>query len=104
MSWLSVALNWGKVKEFFRKLIGESTHAIPLLEALERNDYAGGAAIIRQWGSVAEAVEQVAADLAALGVPREKVEEIFQRLAVAGLQGLDHLIPEEQVLKVVEMF
>jgi hypothetical protein len=120
MSWLSRILQVQSIKDEIGSRVAP---AVPLLEAMERNDIEGAVAIAQDYGDVkeflrrAEAEAKAVADAILAAIPpdlpaeaRAKIEELTAALPAlvignirggfpAIIRGLDEVIPEEAILK-----
>jgi hypothetical protein len=116
MSWLSVIL---KVQSIRDQLRTELPHVVPLLEAMQANDYTKASQEFMAFGEVQEFLNTLDAKADALAedllsrVPAEMQSAVREAMGDVGakikeeitgaipilLQGLDSVIPEESLLK-----
>jgi len=94
MSWLSEGVRWMRERaKIHQRVKEEAPDAIPLLDALAANDYQRAATVLLGYGDVEEVLARLPAGV------RQEVE----RSAPIILELLDHAIPEEAIIRILEL-
>lgn len=125
MLWLSQLLKGAKLLQVIAKVKEEAPHVVPLLEALEANDYDRAADVVLSYGDAHGAQELLAKEVGELtekivaALPTEMQdmvkellvgelstevqEKLLRAILSAGLKQADDLIPEEAILSALRV-
>ncbi len=125
MSWLSSMLKAGQILAVIQKVKEEAPDAVPLLNALEANDYEAAADVVLSYGDTQEMqaalAEEIEGGIGAVNgalpldlrpvvepILREALsvevqQKVLRAALVSGLEKADAIIPEEALLKALAL-
>jgi len=84
------------------RLAQEALDAVPLLKELAENDYGGAWEVAKGFGTMHDAIAEAEAILEQVGVPGDLAPQVLDAVGPFLMRGLDALIPEEQLLALVD--